>query len=133
MAAAGQRQPSITVPPDPSWYRADGTLKGQGFLGVFKNTDGQSMSENSIADSNKLRDPHGDIYPGDQGRESYPSIVPGITYGELNRILNGTGVAGSLADKATAFALARRANRDSLFAGPGETRTDLLPMLLRAK
>lgn len=117
---------------DPSWYRADGTLKGQGFLGSLLNINGQTSSELSIADSDKLKDPRGDIYPEDNGRESYPSIIPNMTAIELNRALNGN-ITPSLADKATAFTLARRAVGKSLFATPQELNTNYLPEFRRIK
>jgi hypothetical protein len=122
---------SKAVQLDPSWYRGNGTLKGQGFLGPLQNSSGQTMSEYSIADSNKLRDPSGDIYPEDNGKESYPTIIPGITAIELNSLLSNGKVLPSLSDKATAFALARRAAGKSLYAQDGEQDYNWLPEFRR--
>lgn len=134
LLSMGEQPPdaSNAVQHDPSWYRSNGTLKGQGFLGPLQNSDGQTVSEYSMADSNKLRDPKGDVYPGDHGNESYPSIVPGMTAVELNSVLNGK-IPASLADKATQFALSRRAAGQPLYAQKGEQDYNYLPEFRRYK
>lgn len=90
---------------DPSWFRADGSAKGSGFLGMLPYHDGRASSEISI---------------GVDGREM-PSIVPTLDAAEVNHLLMGGRPTPEIVRKAAAHAEMRANQGQSAFAGPGET------------
>lgn len=99
--------------------RPDGSMKGLGFLGVFPMPDGGVASENSIADSEHLKDANGKYL-------DYPIFVPTLTRDEVKAALAFTASNGkiplpdSVYDKAEAFALYRQSKGLPLFAQLGE-------------
>lgn len=117
---------------DPRW--GDGSQKGDGFLGDLVRPDGGVMSEFSMADSNKLRDPKLARKDNPEGLMEYPSIVPTLTPEEVSFVLNmrdGDRMPPVIAKKAEAFALQRQSQGRPLFAQPGEQRYDIAPQLRR--
>ncbi len=122
---------AITPPvaqPTPYGLRPDGTVKGQGFLGPFDLGKNGVASEYSIADSEQLKDAKGHYI-------DYPTLVPTLTRDEVLAVLAaakaGKRVPSSVAQKAEAFALQRRAQGKPLFAQPGEQLMDLYPDIPR--
>lgn len=100
---------------DPSWFRADGSEKGQGFLGTLPTKNGV-MSELSIADSEQIKDPNGQY-------QDYPTLVPALNPSELQSLLayrEGMQIPNSVKQKAEAFALERLKAGKPLFARTGE-------------
>lgn len=86
------------------------------------------MSEYSIADSERLKDPQGNYM-------DYPSLVPTLTKDEVMAILTnpeGHPLPSSIYQKAEAFALQRRRQGKPMFAQPGEENQSLYPELRRA-
>ena len=128
-APAPAGQPAPQPPKAPFGFRPDGTPKGYGFLGMFKLPgEGEDIaSEYSIADSEHLKDAKGNYL-------DYPTLVPTLTKAEVVAVLqaakNHTRVPGSVAQKAEAFALSRKAKGLPLFAQPGEQQA-LYPELAR--
>lgn len=105
-----------TPPTDSSWFRQDGSPKGQGFLGVLARPDGGVMSEYSIADSERLKTPTGQY-------QDYPSLVPTLTPQEIQSLLVSrpdTPIVPSIKDKAEAYALKRLSENKPVFARTGE-------------
>lgn len=110
--------------------RADGTKKGNGFLGSFKLPSGNVASEYSIADSEKLKDKKGNYL-------DYPSLVPTLTKEEVQQTLDaahkGIPPPDSVKTKAEAFALDRQKQGKPFFAQPGEENTSIHPDLERVQ
>ncbi len=128
LGMAPQQAAPPTPPTAPFGLRPDGTPKGNGFLGALKLGDsGDVASEYSIADSEHLKDAKGNYL-------DYPTLVPTLTKAEVVAVLqaakNHTRVPVSVARKAEAFALSRKAKGLPLFAQPGEQQA-LYPELAR--
>ena len=84
--------------------RADGTSKGDGFLGPLKRPDGSVSTEISIG-----------VNIG--GKEiEIPTLVPGLTKAEIKSLLNGDRPSDAIVDKAVAHARKRIADGKSPFA-----------------
>lgn len=101
---------------DPSWFREDGSEKGQGFLGSLPTPSGKTMSELSIADSEHIKDPKGQY-------QDYPTLVPTLNPSELKSLLSyreGMPIQDGIKQKAEAFALDRLKTGKPLFARTGE-------------
>jgi hypothetical protein len=99
---------------DPSWTRADGTPKGNGFLGVLKRPDGTLSSEISIG-----------VTIGGQEVE-VPTLVPTLTSVEKNWLLthdisDPSTIPMPIQQKAVDFAKTRIAAGKSPFAGPEDS------------
>lgn len=100
---------------DPSWYRSDGTKKGNGFLGVIQRPDGKVSSEISIG-----------VNIG--GKEvEIPTLVPTLSEQEkswliTNDVSDPHKIPMSIQQKAVDFAKQRIAAGKSPFAQPGEGR-----------
>lgn len=108
----------------PDEWRADGTPKGDGFLGRLRRPDGKVSSEISVGVNL-------------DGKEvEIPALVPTLTADEVSTLLKldvgKEPVPQPIVDKAVAFARERLAQGQSPFAGPGEQRTDVYPGLARA-
>jgi hypothetical protein len=107
---------------DPSWTRADGTPKGNGFLGVLKRPDGQVSSEISIGVTI-------------DGKETeVPTLVPTLSSVERNWLLthdisDPKTIPLPIQQKAIAFAKTRIAAGKSPFAGPDDTPAPTPPAL----
>jgi hypothetical protein len=98
-------------------YRPDGSLKGPGWLGPFKNPKGQTMTEYSLS-SEDLVDPK-------TGKElDFPSLVPGLTPQEIQEILLGK-VSQSTFGKALDHARSRQEKNLPLFATEDDYNTFL--------
>jgi len=96
---------------DPSWTRADGTPKGNGFLGVLTRPDGKVSSEISI----------GVMINGKE--TEVPTLVPTLTAAEKSWLLthdisDPTTIPMPIQQKAIDFAKTRIAAGKSPFAGP---------------
>jgi len=100
----------------PDWYRAGGSLKGDGFLGTLARPDGRVSSELSIADSEDPRLRLGVT----SGYMDYPSIVPTLNTRELKTLLTTDTMPDSVRRKAEAHALMRLRQGKPVFAQPGE-------------
>lgn len=88
--------------------RADGSQKGLGFFGLMKRHDGSVSSELSIGVNL-------------DGREmEVPLLVPSLSRGELDHLLNGGAPSKAMVDKAVDFAVQRMGAGKSPFAGDGE-------------
>lgn len=111
--------------PDAWDRRPDGTQKGRGFLGLLPTNDGSVMSEFSVADSERLKNPDGSY-------ADYPTLVPGLTPAEMQQLLSGK-VPDGVYKKAEAHALRRKAAGKSLFAQEGEADESYLPTFRRVK
>jgi hypothetical protein len=106
----------------PAFTRDDGTKKGQGFLGVFPTgfPGGPQgvASEYSIAESDDLKTALGKYL-------DYPALVPGLTPDEITRTMWAINthrqVPESVIQKATAFALQRKAEGKPFFADARES------------
>lgn len=118
-------------PNDPSWYRADGTLKGPGHLGMMANrgNPGYSSGEISVGATPQELGPHSPA-PGPEGYVDIPSMVPGLDRNQLSYLLdtrtqdlgrNNPRLMGSIEDKARSFAQQRLAQGKSVFASPEES------------
>ncbi len=100
---------------DPSWLRADGTRKGNGFLGVLQRPDGKVSSEISIG-----------VNIG--GKEvEVPTLVPTLSKDEVNWLITNDisdpkKIPMSIQQKAVDFAKQRLAAGKSPFAQAGEGR-----------
>lgn len=100
-------------PNDPSWKRADGSMKGNGFLGVIQRPDGKVSSEISIG-----------VNIG--GKEvEIPTLVPTLSQSERDWLINNdvsdpSRIPQSIIQKATLFARSRIAMGKSPFAQSGE-------------
>lgn len=107
--------------------RPDGTQKGNGFLGALLRPDGGVMSEYSVADSERLKDAHGNYL-------DYPTLVPTLTPHELKFLLTareGDRIPDSIYEKAEAHALQRVSRGLPVFAQPGEEVESLYPEFKR--
>jgi hypothetical protein len=108
-AAADARERGIGIKPnpdDPSWRRADGSMKGTGYQGILPTDDGKVMSEKSIG------------IEIDGKEMDVPSIVPETTPEEI-KYLQGGGdprQRKAMVDKATAHAKARLKAGKSVWA-----------------
>lgn len=104
--------------------RADGSTKGNGFLGALQRPDGQFSTELSIGVEIN-------------GKETeIPTLVPTLTPAEVKTLLSvrdGDKIPQAIVDKAVAYAKARIAKGKSPFAGPGEADTSVSPDIARAK
>jgi len=78
--------------------------KGKGYFGPLTNSNGDPMTELSV---------------GDGGRE-YPSLVPTLTKGELDHLLNGGEMTDEIRFKAKAHAALRGQRGKSVWAQPNE-------------
>lgn len=88
-------------------YRADGSPKGNGFLGPQKTPDGRVMTEYTIGV--KI-----------DGKETeIPTLVPTLTKEELGELVKTGKVTDAVADKAIAHAKERMAQGKSVFADSG--------------
>lgn len=107
-------------------------MKGSGFLGLLRMPDGRTMSENSIAESDKLKQqgPPPIGLPDDR-YINYPSVVPTLSEQEIKRLLSGEPASPSIIIKATRFAEDRMRQGKPPFALPGETNEGLFPELMR--
>ena len=92
--------------------RADGTVKGTGFLGVLKRPDGKVSTEISI----------GVQFGGEE--IEIPSLVPTLTSEEIQLLLEGGKPTKEIIDKAVKHAKERIAQGKSPFAGKGEQIED---------
>jgi hypothetical protein len=111
-------QPAAPAPATPWGVRADGTPKGEGFLGALRRPDGGVSSELSIG------------VDFGQGETEIPTLVPTLTAEDVQTLLNlpdDQPIPKAIADKASAFAQQRLAAGQSPFAGPGEAQLDLFP------
>lgn len=100
--------------------RADGTPKGEGFLGVLPRADGSVSTEISIGVNL-------------DGRETeIPTLVPTLEPEEVNHLLSGGQPTEQIVGKAVAFARQRMAEGKTLFAQPGEKLAGLSPRLQAA-
>ena len=107
---------------DPSWTRADGTPKGNGFLGVLKRPDGKVSSEISI----------GVLIDGKE--TEVPTLVPTLTSVERNWLLthdisDPSKIPMPIQQKAIDFAKTRIAAGKSPFAGPDDVPAPTPPAL----
>jgi hypothetical protein len=129
---ADTAQGGLPPPPegDQSFFREDGTQKGEGFFGNLRLPTGVA-SEFSIADSEKIKDKAGKYL-------DYPSLVPTLTVDEVKAVMAAaadptgkTKIPGSVYTKAEAFALERQKAGLPFFAQPGEANTTVYPELER--
>jgi len=99
---------------DPSSYRQDGSVKGPGWLGPYKNPKGQMVTEYSLGvelDGKEL-----DI----------PSLVPGLTPQEIREVVLGK-VSKSVTDKAVAHARQRIKENKSVWADENDYKKFMSP------
>lgn len=117
-ASIATAPPSGTPPVDrQSWgRRADGSLKGEGFLGPIQRPDGKVSSEISVG-------------VNIDGKEvEIPTLVPTLTQEERDWLINNDisdpkAIPASIIQKAVDFARPRIAAGKSPFAQPGEQQT----------
>ncbi len=123
---AGPSAGGPSAPPEPdrsTWEkRADGSDKGNGFLGLQKRTDGKVSSEISITTS--------DVEPGKD--VEIPTMVPTLTPQETQWLLshdisNPKTLPQAITEKAVDFARSRRAAGLPYFATPAESPTTAAP------
>ena len=105
---------------DPSSYRQDGSMKGPGWLGPYKNPKGQMVSEYSIGV--ELDDEEMDI----------PSLVPGLTPQEIREVILGK-VSDSVAEKAVAHAKQRLKENKSVWATEDDYKAFMSPPKTKEK
>lgn len=121
--------PNPTLVRQAEWgKRPDGSTKGNGFLGALLRPDGGVMSEFSVADSEHLKDAHGNYL-------DYPTLVPTLTDQEIRFLLTmkeGMRIPDSIYRKAEAHALDRVSKGLPVFAQPGEENETLYPAIARA-
>jgi hypothetical protein len=97
----------IINPSDPSSYRhGDASLKGTGFLGPLKNSQGQMMSEYTIS------------LPINGKDMEIPTLVPTLSKQEIRHLLDGGEITDEIVRKAVNHAHARMSRGMSVFAGP---------------
>ena len=96
---------------DPSWKRPDGTMKGNGFLGVLKMTDGsgKDMSEFSVG------------VPINGKEMDIPTLVPTLTKKEIDHLLSGGKPTDEIVKKAAEHAEKRIKEGKSVFADNSES------------
>lgn len=112
--------PAAQAPDAGFGNRADGTPKGEGFLGVLPRPDGSVSTEISIGVNL-------------DGRETeIPTLVPTLEPEEVNHLLSGGQPTEQIVGKAVAFARQRMAEGKTLFAQPGEKLNGLSPRLQAA-
>jgi hypothetical protein len=124
------------MPEDPidrtTWdRRADGTEKGNGFLGILKRPDGRVSSEISIG----IPRPNGRgaVPPWGEGME-IPTLVPTLDASEISYLLNmkdSDKIRASIVQKAVDFAYQRIAEGKPVFAQPGEQYYHIHPQFKR--
>lgn len=90
--------------PDPSWFRADGSKKGQGFLGPLKFHDGRTSTELSIGVNIGGRD------------VEIPALVPTLSKEQIDHLLAGNAPTDGIAEKAIEHAKMRVGQGLSPFA-----------------
>lgn len=90
---------------DPSWYREDGSKKGQGFLGALKFHDGSISTELSIGVN------------VDGAEMEIPSLVPTLTPEEIAHLLAGGEPTDEIVKKAVDHAILRKGQGKSVWAG----------------
>lgn len=77
---------------DPSQFRPDGTKKGKGWLGTFKNAKGQDVSEYSVSvPTEELYDmdlPKGAIL--NKPETLIPTLVPDLDDSEIESVVKAT-------------------------------------------
>ena len=77
---------------DPSQFRPDGSRKGKGWLGGFKNAKGQDVSEYSVSvPTEELYDmdlPKGAIL--NKSETLIPTLVPGLDDNEIESVVKAT-------------------------------------------
>jgi len=130
-STATYTQPPDNHSNDPSWHRADGSLKGNGFLGLMANrgNPGTVSSEISvgvnpsdISPTTKANTP--------EGYTDIPSMVPTLNENEKSYLLdtpeqnlskNNPSLFGHIQDKAISFARQRQAQGHPFFATPEES------------
>lgn len=104
--------------------RADGSQKGNGYLGLLARPDGSVSSEISVST---------DAFGG----KEFPLIVPTLTPNELTHLLNMNvgkdSIPPAIIAKAQAFAAQRVAQGKPLFAQPGEENVELHPHVKRVR
>lgn len=106
-----QRKPPVTSKYGP---RADGTMKGEGFLGALPRLDDPSMISSELSATVRLN-----------GKETLiPLMVPTLNRKELETLLSTQGVKNvpeSVWAKAIDHAKSRLKAGKSIFAEPGES------------
>lgn len=90
--------------------RADGSNKGNGFMGMLRRPDGNRSSEISIG------------VEIDGKETEIPSLVPTLTKKEIDHMLNGGAPTKEIVRKAVEHARKRMDNGESPFAGGTPTR-----------
>jgi hypothetical protein len=101
-------------PKHPSSYREDGSLKGPGWLGPYKNKKGQMVTEYSIG------------VPIDGKEMDIPSLVPGLTPEEINQVVSGR-VPESVLQKAVEHAEGKVKNKQSVWATEDDYKSFMTP------
>ena len=91
-------------PKDPSSYRPDGSLKGPGFLGVYKNPKGQNVTEYSVG------------IEIDGKEMDVPSLVPGLSPEQISSIVNTGQIPESAMNVIEDHARSRISEGKSVFA-----------------
>lgn len=104
--------PQRTGPAAPQYgNRADGTPKGNGFLGPLQTKDGRVSTEISIG------------VQIDGKEVEIPTLVPGLTKKEIDSLLAGERPSDAIVDKAVEHAKKRMAAGKSPFADASESPT----------
>lgn len=109
--------PNPGLPPPPSNYgnRADGTPKGNGFLGALKNSNGDVSTELSIG-------------VNIDGKEvEIPSLVPTLTPDEVQWMLDNKPPTQTIVQKASEYARQRILQGKSPFADNSESPSSISP------
>jgi len=126
-----QYTPAFREALDPSRYRADGSLKGHGFLGDMANVaePGKTSSELSIGVDPTEISPKTKPNTG-EGYTDIPSMVPTLNQNELEYLLgtrpqdqirNNPKLFAQIQDKAVDFARQREAENKPFFASTSES------------
>jgi hypothetical protein len=108
--------PAANEPTNQFGNRPDGTAKGTGYLGVLKDSKGNSVTEYSISSEDVVVN----------GKEvDFPTIVPTLTKEEVNLMLtdiipNNKRIPNSIYDKAVAHANKRIKEGKGVFADDGK-------------
>ena len=90
--------------PDPSWFRADGSKKGNGFLGPLKFHDGRTSTELSIG-----------VNIGGRKVE-IPALVPTLSKEQIDHLLAGNAPTDGIVEKAIEHARMRTQQGLPVFA-----------------
>jgi hypothetical protein len=110
-------------------YRADGSLKGQGFLGEMPNAAGKTASEISIGVDPSEISPTAKPNTG-EGYVDIPTMVPTLNENELSYLLgtrsqdiikNNPRLMDQIQEKAVDFARQRQAQNKPYFATTDES------------